>query len=334
MTLRVGVIGTGNIGADHVRRIAAGIAGAVVSAVTDVDTARAEEVGRSVGATVCADGRALIAAAEVDAVIIASPSKTHAALTLACISAGKPVLCEKPLAPTTKECIEVLDAEVALGRRLVQVGFMRRYDSGYRAVKAALTDGLIGQPLILHNVHRNPTVPASFSSDMTITDAIIHEIDTTRWLLGEEIVSAQVIPPAPTPLAHPHLQDPQFVVFRTERGLLSTVECFVNCQYGYDVRCELVGSTGTASLVNPVVAAVTLEGADRAAVPADWRVRFGAAYHAELQDWVNGLLNGVVRGPNAWDGYAATRVAQAGVESATSGERVALDSIPKPALYA
>ena len=334
MTIRVGVIGTGGIGTDHAQRIASGISGAVLTAVTDVDIARAQQVAQSVGARVCADGFELINADDVDAVLIASIGETHAAFTLACIAAGKPVLCEKPLAPTTPECVQVLEAEVAFGKRLVVVGFMRRYDPGYRAVKAAKADGSIGQPLMLHNIHRNPVVPDSFTSFMTITDAIIHEIDTTRWLLDEEITAIQVIPPARSPKAAAHLQDPQFAALQTESGVLSTVSFFANCQYGYDVRCELTGSEGVASLVNPATSSAFLGGGDSSPIPSSWRVRFGGSYHAEIQEWISGLLEGETVGPSAWDGYAATRVAEAGVEAVRTGQRMTIDYIAKPDLYA
>jgi myo-inositol 2-dehydrogenase / D-chiro-inositol 1-dehydrogenase len=334
MTIRVGVIGTGGIGTDHALKLAQSISGSTVTAVTDVNRARAEEVAKAVGgAKVLDDGFALIGSDEVDAVLIASIAETHAAFTLACIEAGKPVLCEKPLAPTTPECVAVLDAEVKHGRRLVIVGFMRRYDAGYRQVKASLDSGSIGEALILHNIHRNPTVPESFTSFMTMTDSIIHEIDTSRWLLGEELVSVQVIPPKRTSKAYAHLQDPQFAAFTTESGILSTAEFFANCQYGYDVRCELVGSEGTASLLNPVVSGQQTAGIAAAAVPPDWRVRFGPAYAAELQAWISGLARGEIVGPSAWDGYAATRVTECGVEAVKSGERVAIAYMAKPDLY-
>lgn len=334
-TIRVGVIGTGGIGTDHATKLARSISGSMVSAVTDIDRARAEGVAAQVGgARVFADGFELIRSDEVDAVLVASIGETHAGFTLAAIEAGKPVLCEKPLAPTTAECEQILAAEVAHGSRLVVVGYMRRYDPGYQQVKASLESGAIGEPLVLHNVHRNPSVPESYTSVMTMTDSMIHEVDTTRWLLGEEIVTVQVIPPKRTPKAFPHLQDPQFAVFTTESGILSTVEFFANCQYGYDVRCELVGSEGTASLVNPVVASRVVAGVDASPVPPNWRVRFGAAYAAELQAWISGLQRGEIVGPSAWEGYAATRVVELGVEAVRSGERVAVDYVAKPALYA
>ena len=132
----------------------------------------------------------------------------------------------------------------------------------------------------------------------------------------------------------PHLQDPQFAIFTTETGILSTVEFFANCQYGYDVRCELVGSTGTASMVNPTIASITATGAQAERVPADWRERFGTAYTAELQAWISGLLRGEIVGPSAWEGYAATRVVEVGVEAVRTGARMEIEYIEKPALYA
>lgn len=335
MTIRVGIIGTGGIGTDHALKLTYGVSGATVSAVTDIDRARAEAVAAQVGgAMVFDDGFGLIASDQVDAVLIASVGETHAKFTLACIAAGKPVLCEKPLAPTTPECVEILEAEVVHGKRLVMVGFMRRFDPGYRDVKAARLEGRLGAPLMLHNIHRNPVVPDSFTSFMTITDAIIHEIDTSRWLLDDEIAAIQVLPPARSPKAAAHLQDPQFAALTMASGVLSTVAFFANCTYGYDVRCELTGSEGVASLINPATSSTFLGGVDASPIPGSWKVRFGATYHAELQEWISGLLRGETVGPSTWDGYAATRVAEAGVEAVRTGQRVSIDYVAKPGLYA
>jgi myo-inositol 2-dehydrogenase/D-chiro-inositol 1-dehydrogenase len=332
--IRVGIIGTGLIGEDHGRKLATVIAGASVSAVSDVRRDRAAEVAAELGgARVFETGRELIGSDDVDAVLVTSIGETHAEFVLACIEAGKPVMCEKPLAPTVPECLRILEAEAAHGERLVIVGFMRRYDPGYRTVKATLEEGSIGEALILHNVHRNASVGESFTSFMTMTDSMIHEVDVTRWLLGEEITAVQVIPPKRTPSAFPHLQDPQFAVFTTETGIISTVEFFANARYGYDVRCELVGSLGTASLVNPVVATSVTAGQDVAVVPPDWRARFSSAYTSELQAWIEGLERGESVGPSAWEGYAATNVVEVGVNAVRTGERMAVDYIERPALY-
>ena len=334
MSIRVGIIGTGLIGEDHGRKLAGAISGASVSGVSDVRRERAEEVAALVGgATVFDSGLDLIASDDVDAVLVTSIGETHAEFVLACIAAGKPVMCEKPLAPTVAECERILDAEVAHGERLVIVGYMRRYDPGYQQVKATLESGAIGEPLILHNVHRNAEVPESFTSFMTMTDSMIHEVDVTRWLLDEEITAVQVVPPKRTPNAFPHLQDPQFAVFTTATGIISTVEFFANCQYGYDVRCELVGSLGTASLENPVVASAVSAGQRAESIGYDWRARFEGAYSTELQAWVSGLQRGEAVGASVWEGYAATKVVEAGVQAVDSGERVTIDYREQPALY-
>jgi myo-inositol 2-dehydrogenase/D-chiro-inositol 1-dehydrogenase len=334
MTIRVGIIGTGLIGEDHGRKLVNVINGSTVSAVTDVNRARAEEVAGILGGVRVFDsGIDLINSDEVDAVLVTSIGPTHAEYVLASIAAGKPVMCEKPLAPTVPECEQIIEAEVAHGKRLVIVGYMRRYDPGYRQVKGALDAGTIGDALVLHNVHRNATVGESYTSFMTMTDSMIHEVDTTRWLLGEEITAVQVVPPKRTPLAFPHLQDPQFAIFTTETGILSTVEFFANCQYGYDVRCELVGSTGIATMTNPGLSSTITAGTVAEHVPADWRERFGAAYTAELQAWITGLQAGECVGPSAWEGYAATKVVEVGVEAVRTGRRMEIDYIPKPDLY-
>jgi myo-inositol 2-dehydrogenase/D-chiro-inositol 1-dehydrogenase len=307
------------MGSDHARNLATSVDGAALSAVADVDLERAHAVAREVGARVASDGLALIGAHDVDAVVIASTVASHLEFTLAAIGASKPVLCEKPLAATADEALRVVAAEEELGRRLVAVGFMRRVDPGYLELKATLDGGRIGEPLLLHNVHRNPSVAAWFTRATTMTDSIVHEIDVTRWLLGEEIVAVQVIAPKRAAAAPPGLQDPQFAVFTTASGVLSTVEFFGSAGYGYDVRCEAVGTAGTAKV--------------DAGVAPDFRVRFAAAYLAELEAWIDGLRRGEIVGPSAWDGYAATRIAEAGVDAASTGRRVTIAPSRPPDVY-
>jgi myo-inositol 2-dehydrogenase/D-chiro-inositol 1-dehydrogenase len=267
-------------------------------------------------------------------VLIASPGFTHEELTVACLAADKPVLCEKPLAPTIDACLRVVEAEAAKPRRLVQVGFMRRYDDDFRALKAAADAGRVGRPLLLHCRHRNATVPPGFTTDMMITDSVVHDIDVTRWLLGQEVVAATVYKARPSSLAPEGLQDPQMVLLETAEGVLVDVESFVTCQYGYDIRYELVGESGTVVLGEQPGVQVRAEGRHEGPIPADFRERFAAAYQSELQEWVSGALDGKVVGPSAWDGYATQAVAEAGVESQTTGGRVTVELAERPALYA
>jgi myo-inositol 2-dehydrogenase / D-chiro-inositol 1-dehydrogenase len=263
-----------------------------------------------------ADGLDLIRDPDVDAVIVAAPAAIHEALVLACLDAGKPVLCEKPLAATVDACRRVVGAEAALGRRLVQVGFMRRFDPGYATMARRLAAGDVGPPLLAHCVHRNPSSPGFFTSEMLLTDSLVHEVDALRWLLGEEIVRVTALAPRRTSRAPDGLRDPQVVLLETASGALADVEVFVNAGYGYDVRCEVVGESGTVALAVQVA--------------AGYAERFAAAYAAELRAWVDGVAGGAVRGPSAWDGYAAAAVSHAAVESLRTGRPVdvALDERP------
>ena len=314
-TIGVGVIGAGMMGTNHVRTLTTAVDGAHVAAVADADAARAEAAAALGGGRAIADPHALIADAAVDAVIVASFDATHEEFVLACLEAGKPVLCEKPLATTAEACLRVIDAEVAAGRRLVTLGFMRRFDPAYGAIKDGLENGGVGDVLVVHCAHRNATAPPIYTSEMLITSSCVHEIDITRWLLGEEIVAATVRAPRSTTRAPDGLRDPQLVLLETASGVLIDVEIFVNAQYGYDIRCELVGETGTLRLAEQVA--------------PDFRTRFATAYRRELDCWVQGLGPG----PSAWDGYAANAVADACLASLASGERAEVGMAQRPALY-
>ena len=334
MSLRFGVVGSGMMGQFHVQRLASNVPNAKVVAVSDVNTEQAKQVGERVGARAYSDGHELIGDDQVQAVLIASPGFTHEEFTLACLAADKPVLCEKPLAPTIDACLRVLEAEAAKPRRLVQVGFMRRYDDDFRALKATVDAGRVGRPLLLHCRHRNATVPPGFTTDMMITDSVVHDIDVTRWLLGQEIVAATVYKARRSSLAPEGLADPQMVLLETSDGVLVDVESFVTCQFGYDIRYELVAESGTVALGEHAVVQLRRDGQRHGPIPADYRERFGDAYQRELQEWVTGVLQGRVTGPSAWDGYATQAVAEAAVESQTKGGRVAVELVERPALYA
>ncbi len=334
MTIRVGVIGAGNIGHDHIRRLSRVVVGSRVVALADVDSARAAEVAERFNvARVHPDGRQLIADPEVDAVVIATWGSSHEEFVLAAIALGKPVFCEKPLAPTSEACLRILEAEQKGGTRLVQVGFMRRFDGGYQAMKSALAGGKLGAPLLVHCAHRGPTAPPSFTSDMVITDSAIHEIDLMRWLLDEELAAATVLCPRRTSQDRLELQSPQVVLLESASGVLVDVEVFVNAGYGYDIRCELVGELGTVALGDTSTVVMQHGGQRLGHVPNDWIERFADAYDAEMRAWIASVDSGEAIVPSSWDGYAATAVAEACLASLGSGLRTKVQMRARPAFY-
>lgn len=336
MTLKIGVIGTGMIGRDHTRRIQQVLAGAEVVALSDYnpDAARGVQADLAPGATVYDSGEELIAAPEVEAVLVCSTGSTHEAYVLAAIAAGKPCFCEKPLATTAEGAKRIVDAEAAGDKRLVQVGFMRRYDAGYVALKAAV-EGQTGAPIMVHAAHRNPAVPEQYVTPMAIHDTFVHEIDVFRWLLDDDYVSARVTFPRTCAASHAKLRDPQIVTLTTAKGVVIDTEIFVNCNYGYDIQCEVVGEQGIASLPEPMAVQLRRDARLQNPILTDWKDRFVASYDTELQDFIKAAAAGTATGPSAWDGYMAAVTCDACVEAQNSeGAAVTISNPERPALYA
>jgi myo-inositol 2-dehydrogenase/D-chiro-inositol 1-dehydrogenase len=284
------------------------------------------------------DPLALIADADVDAVIIASPGFVHEEQLLACLEHGKFVLCEKPLTMDTESSLRVVEAELEAGRPLIQVGFMRRFDPEYAEMKRLLDSGAYGRTLLLHNTHRNKSVPdPAFRSEMIVRDSLVHEVDVARFVFGEEIASIQVISPASTGAAQDGVVDPQVAVFHMAGGGVVTSEVFVNCQVGYEVRCEAVAERGTITVGRNSSGIYTTLAGDGAGqwggpVAPDFRVRFARAYDLEVQAWADASRRGEVVGPTSWDGYAATAVCTAGMGSLASGMPVRVEVVDKETL--
>lgn len=333
MELRIGVIGTGAIGIDHIKRLTNKTKGARVVAVSDINVERATKIAQEVGAKFVATGEELISLPEVDAVVVTSWDPTHEGYVLEAIKNNKYVFCEKPLAVESEGCKRIVNEEVKLGKKLVQVGFMRRYDKGYGELKEMIDSGKLGEVLMLHCAHRNPAADENYDTPMAIENTAVHEIDVLRWLLQEDYVAAQVILPKKTSYAHKNLHDPQILILETESGIHIDVEIFVNCNYGYDIRCDVMCENGMVSLSDPSYSSVRTAGTDYTGVSADWKQRFVAAYDQEFQLWVDSVKAGELNGPTAWDGYVASVTTTAASHARDTGKRVEIKLDECPDLY-
>ncbi len=330
--VRVGVVGIGVMGTDHARLLARSVSGAVLARVTDLDAGRAGALAAELGAGTSPDGPSLVADPEVDAVVVASADATHAALVLAAAAAGKPVLCEKPLAPTLAEARDVVERLERDGTdHLVALGFMRRFDPAHVELRAALHEGAVGAPLVVHGTSRGVSAGPGATSESSITGSFVHEADSVPWLLGSPVVEVSWQAPRRSSEAAEGLHDPQLLLLRTADGVLSTVEVFLNARYGYDIRCEVVGERGALALAGSTVA-LTTRSTDlvrSSGFAADWRPRFADAYRLELQAWVDSFRRGARRsahgagsGPGlatARDGLRAAAVCDAAIRSMRAG---------------
>lgn len=334
MTVRIGLIGAGGMGRAHVERIEKELAGGKVVAVADLNLEGAKAVAEPLGAKVYGSGAELIADPDVDAVLIATFGKVHAPDVLRAVAAGKYVLCEKPLATTSADCISILEAEVKAGKKLVTVGFMRRFDKGYQEMRQLREGGELGYATLVHCRHRNPTVPEGYTTRNMIDDTAIHEIDTCRYLLGEEIVSVRIDTPRATSRRFEHLQDPLVLVAKTESGVLIDDEVNVNIQFGYSIECELVMEAGTIRLGDQERTYVRDGYGNRNAICSSHIDRFHDAFNTEVQQWIRAVERDEHTGSDAWDGYAATAVVEAALQSLEDGgKEYPVTLVERPALY-
>jgi myo-inositol 2-dehydrogenase/D-chiro-inositol 1-dehydrogenase len=318
MTVRIGIIGAGVMGADHAATVQRFVSGASVELLADLDLDRARTVADALGCRASADPDGLVADPAVDAVLVASHDATHAHFIRACVAAGKPVLCEKPLSPSLAESVQLLRA-IGAGAELVSLGFMRRFDPGYTALRAAVDARTMGAPVLVHSVGRGVASSSGSTSESSVTNSSVHDFDIVPWLLRSPVVEVSWYAPRSSSQAV-GLQDPQLMLLRTADGVLATVESFLNARYGYDIRCEVIGETGTASLAEPARLVQDGNRERSTGYAADWRPRFAEAYRLENQAWVDALNSGTTSPlASARDGLVASAVADAAIRSMHRG---------------
>jgi scyllo-inositol 2-dehydrogenase (NAD+) len=320
----VGVLGVGEMGRRHAENLRRLVPQAQLVAVSDVDAGRARrtaqelEIENSYGSL-----DAMLECKGLDAVVISTPDKFHASAVKTVAAAGKDMLCEKPLALTLSDANELLDTVAKTGVRL-QVGFMRRYDPAYSAAKTRIEAGEIGMPLVFKSVGRDKygAPLAAYTpnlSGMLFYTNSIHDFDLARWLIQDEVAEVHAYT---TVASRPELGQFGDVVagvvnLKFDRGAIGNVESHSNAIYGYDVRTEIVGSTGSIFIGSLHHTPVTFLAKDGSTQPtADhFLTTFASAYVAEMQDFVNMILNDRSPRVTVEDGLKALAIAVAAEES-------------------
>ena len=333
--LNIGVIGCGAIGKDHCRRIIETVPGATVVAVSDYVAAAADDTAAKYGIKSYGnDCDGMIKDPEVEAVVITSIDPTHHDYVMKTLAEEKWCFCEKPLSQNAADCEDIIKREQEIGKRLVQVGFMRHYDRGYAEMKRIIDSGELGAPLMIHACHRNVSQPDGFQTEMGVSNVAIHELDICRWLLGDEYKNGQVLKVRQSACSTKGYDNPQIVLLETQSGARIDVEVQVADAYGYDIQCQVVCEKGTVNLPDPY-AVVKRSNATRSfPILTDWKDRFIEAYDIELTHWVKTLEEkGEPDGPSAWDGYAACVAADTLNRSRGTNQFLPIEMMDKPALY-
>ncbi|MEA4943820.1 MAG: Gfo/Idh/MocA family oxidoreductase [Propionicimonas sp.] len=331
--IRVGLIGVGLMGQVHATNLQRAVKAAELVALADVRKQEAQSLAEALAVErVYRDGLELIADPDVDAIVVASPDISHGPLVLAALEAGKPVLCEKPLAGSVEEAQQILAQESALGRRLVQVGFMRDFDPFHRSARETAESGEIGKIVLFRGQHISPGAGEGSGGPPAtagIIGALIHDIHSVRRMTGLEITSV-FLRNRYLPDATAHLLTANFAL---ENGGVAILDVNFEAQFGYAVHVELVGTNGTVETAQPRSRTVFVDGQARQDIAQTFQERFGDAYLAEMQAWIDGIRLQRPCGPSAWDGYAASAVADACIRAVETGRSEPVELASRPPLY-
>ncbi len=325
--LSIAVIGAGRIGRIHARNVAEH-PGATLAGITDPHAPSAEALAAATGSKVISLDEAFSIA---DAVLIGSPTTTHADYIERAAKAGKAVFCEKPIdlsAARVRECL----ATVAAAGTTLMVGFNRRFDANFGHLKARLDAGDIGSLELLVITSRDPgPPPVSYiqTSGGLFRDMMIHDLDLARFILGEEPVELYA---AASVLVDPAIGeagdvDTAMVTLKTASGKLCQINNSRRATYGYDQRVEAHGSKGQLRAGNQTATTVELANAggftSEPALPF-FLERYAAAYKAELNTFIEAVAAGRAPTPSGDDGLKALVLADAATESAKTGKAIRL----------
>ncbi|WP_370251133.1 inositol 2-dehydrogenase [Nioella sp.] len=330
MTVRFGVLGAGRIGQVHARAIAS-VEGADLVAIAEPVDAAAKAAQAKFGCELRTIDQ-IAASDDIDAVVICTPTDTHADLIEQFARAGKAVFCEKPVdlnVDRVKQALATVEAEGAT----LMVGFNRRFDPDFMAVKAAIDAGRIGAVEMVTITSRDPGAPPYDYIKVSggiFRDMTIHDFDMARWLLGEEVetVTAQASVLTDPKIGELGDYDSVNVILRTASGKQCVITNSRRASYGYDQRIEVLGSAGSVSAENHREANIEIAndgGYTRPPLLNFFMTRYIAAYANEIAAFVAAVAEGAATPTTGLDGLRALELAEAALASARTGQAVRLN---------
>ena len=311
------------MGSFHARSLVA-LPDVEMVAIADVRIAAAQTLSEEVGGKPSADGLAVAALPDLDGLVIASPEDSHEALVHAALATGTRVLCEKPLAVGVAACRRIVDAEVALGHRMLQLGLMRVYDPAH--VQLAAEVAALGELHHVRCVHRN-VHEVRRTAQLVLNQSVVHDIHSLRWLVGREISRVTTIV---TPNAD-HVEH-LFVSAEFDGGGYGTIE-FSEHSSRYEVTVEVEAELGGVAMAPVMRPIVRRDGSEGVNIGTDWFARFADAYRAEDATWLQSITAAAAVGPSVWDGLMAERVVEAAIESLRQRHPIDVAMVDVPDLY-
>ena len=336
MSIRIGLIGAGRMGKVFAHTLAFTVSEVDLVAVADIDSKTCQEVAdRYRIKDHYTDYQELLKRADIDAVVIVTPTATHAEVIQAAAAARKHIFSEKPLAQTLQMCDKAIAAVAAAGVKL-QVGFMRRFDAAYTLAKKKIDEGAIGTPVMFRSTSRDPRrTSLEFArrenSGGMIMDMGVHDFDLARWLMGSEVVRVSTECGC---LVYPELKevgdiDNAMINLKFASEAVGNIDVSRNAVYGYDIRTEVLGSEGgllIGKLQQTSTLVMTRQGVSHDTVPY-FMERFGEAYAAEIRDFVACILEDRQPSVTGQDARRATAIGIAATISQDEGRPVVVDNI-------
>lgn len=335
--VQVCVVGAGRAGVIHARAITR-TPGARLAAIVDSNEDACKTVCRELGAARSyPEYLGAIENPDIDAVIIATPTRLHYEIVVAAAKAGKHILCEKPMAMNPAQCEEMVQA-AQVNHIKLQIGFMRRFDEGFRRAKGIVQRGQIGQVVLVKSLTHGPSTPKRWQYDISgsngpLAEVNSHDIDTLRWFTESEFAKVYAIagnyrcPEARDEF--PDFYDNVSLVASFENGMQGMIDGAVSVKYGYDARAEVLGTEGVLSvgqLAHHSVFTCTRHGEIVRPAVSSWRDLFADAYVAEDKAFIASIRDNTDPVVGGYDGMMVVKVVEAGNQSIREGRPVCLNT--------